>query len=192
MKNLKLKNIAVVGTLVALMAATRMHHFGSPLHLPDATLAVFLLAGFLLASPALFGALLVEAAALDYVAITQMGVSDYCVTPAYWFLIPTYGVLWLAGRYCARTDRHTVHSLLPFAGIAFAALSAAFVISNGAFLLFSGRYPGMGVAEYAGLVAQYYLPYLSSAVLYLAPAFLIYAIITQRTGSQRSDAAHSA
>lgn len=187
MKNLQFKTIAVVGTLAALMAATRMHHFGSPLHLPDASLAVFLLAGFLLASPVLFGALLLEATALDYVAITQLGVSDFCVTPAYWFLIPTYGLLWMAGRYCARADRHNVHSLIPFAGIALAALSAAFVISNGAFLLFSGRYPGMGVAEYAGLVAQYYLPYLSSAVLYLAPAFLIYAIF-----SHRADVAHSA
>lgn len=187
MKNIQIKNIAIIGTLAALMAATRMHHFGSPLHLPDASLAVFLLAGFLMASPRLFGGLLLEAAALDYVAITQLGVSDYCVTPAYWFLIPTYGVLWLAGRYCARIDRHQVSSLISFAGISFAALSAAFVISNGSFFLFSGRYPDMGVTEYAAQITGYYLPYLSSAVLYLAPAFLIYALFSGRT-----DAAHSA
>ncbi|MDD2722041.1 MAG: hypothetical protein PHH47_12110 [Gallionella sp.] len=187
MKNLQIKNIVIVGTLVALMAATRMHHFGSPLHLPDASLAVFLLAGFLLASPTLFGVLLLEAAVLDYAAITQMGVSDYCVTPAYGFLIPTYAVLWMAGRYSARIDRHNVHSLIPFAGIAFAALSAAFVISNGSFFLFSGRYPSMSIADYAVQVGQYYLPYLSSAVLYLAPAFLLYAIFIHR-----ADAAHSA
>lgn len=187
MKNLKFKNIAIIGTLIALMAATRMHHFGSPLHLPDASLAVFLLAGFLLASPALFGALLLEAAALDYVAITHLGVSDYCFTPAYGFLIPTYGVLWMAGRYCTRLDRHNIHSLIPFAGASLAALTAAFLISNGSFFMFSGRYPDMGVVEYASQVAGYYLPYVSSAVLYLGPAFLIYAIFCHR-----ADAAHSA
>ena len=187
MNNMQIKNIAVVAALVALMAATRMHHFGSALHLPDASLAVFLLAGFLLASPMLFGALLLEAAALDFVAVTQMGVSDYCMTPAYGFLIPTYAVLWLAGRYCARHDGHNTRSLALFATVAFASLSTAFVISNASFYVFSGRYPGMGVADYAMQVGQYYVPYLSGAVLYLAPAFLLYAL-----ASHRADAAHSA
>ena len=186
MKNIQIKNIAIVATLVALMAATRMHHFGSALHLPDASLAVFLLAGFLLASPLLFGTLLLEAAALDYLAVTQMGVSDYCMTPAYGFLIPTYAVLWLAGRYCARHDGRNTRSLDLFAGVAFAALSAAFVISNASFYVFSGRYPGMSVADYAVQVGQYYVPYLSGAVLYLAPASLLYAL-----SSRRADTAHS-
>lgn len=187
MKNLQIKNIALVAGLMALMAATRMHHFGTALHLPDASLAIFLLAGFLLASPRLFGALLLEAATLDYIAVTQLGVSDYCMTPAYGFLIPTYAVLWMAGRYCARIDKHNLRSMGQFAGIAFAAISASFVISNGAFYLFSGRYPDMGVAAYAALIAQYYVPYLSSAVLYLAPTFVFYALSTYR-----ADAAHSA
>jgi len=181
MNNLQIKNIAIVAGLVALMAATRMHHFGSSLHLPDASLAVFLLAGFLLASPTLFAALLLEAAALDYLAVTQLGVSDYCMTPAYGFLIPTYAVLWMAGRYCARNDQHNMRSLGLFAVIAFAAISTAFVISNGSFYLFSGRYPDMGVADYAVQVAQYYVPYLNSAVLYLAPAAGIYALFAVRT-----------
>lgn len=176
----------VVG-LVVLMAATRMHHFDSPLHLPDASLAVFLLAGFLLSSPLLFATLLLGAGVLDYYAIAQLGVSDYCVTPAYWFLIPTYAVLWLAGRYCASIDKRDTRSLAKFAGIAFAALSLAFVISNVSFFLFSGRYPDMSMADYGTQIVQYYVPYLSSAVLYLAPAFLIYAIFLQR-----ADAAHSA
>ncbi|HYR05226.1 MAG TPA: hypothetical protein VEP71_00935, partial [Gallionella sp.] len=55
-------------SLMALMAATRMHHYASALHLPDASLAVFLLAGFFIASPLLFAGLLLEAGALDYVA----------------------------------------------------------------------------------------------------------------------------
>ena len=166
--------------LVALMAATRMHHFGSSLHLPDASLAVFILAGFLVGSPLLFGVLLIEAGLLDYVAITHMGVSDYCVTAAYWFLIPTYAVLWAAGRHYAKLHQDNLRSLGIFAVLSFVSLSAAFFISNGAFYLFSGRFPEMSMAGYAARVAQYYLPYVSSAVTYLVPAVLLYAVFAAR------------
>lgn len=186
MKLLSQRQALIALGLVALMAATRMHHFGSTLHLPDASLAVFLLAGFLVASPLLFGALLLEAGALDYVAITQLGVSDYCATPAYWFLIPTYAVLWFAGRYYARIHQHSLRSLGTFAGIAFAAVSVAFLISNGAFYVFSGRYPDMSLAEYSARIAQYYVPYLTSAVVYLIPAALLYALFTHRGNTEQS------
>lgn len=178
MKSLSQVSIALI--LIALMAATRMHHFGSSLHLPDASLAVFLLAGFLLARPLMFGALLIEAAALDYVAITQLGVNDYCVTPAYGFLIPTYAVLWFAGRYHARSHQNNLRSLGLFSAISFAAVSVAFVISNGAFYLFSGRNPDLSLGEYVARVSQYYVPYVSGAVIYLVPAAMLYVLFTRR------------
>ena len=118
-----------------------MHHSGTSLHSPDASLAVLLLAGFLVASPLLFGVLLVEAAAIDYVAITQMGVSDYCVTPAYGFLLPTYAVLWFASRYFARVQQNNLRSLGLFSAVSFAAVSITFLISNGAFYLFQVNSP---------------------------------------------------
>jgi len=180
MKLLSQRSVLIGLALVALMAATRMHHFGSALHLPDASLAVFLLAGFFITSPLLFAGLLLEAGALDYVAITHLGVSDWCVTPAYWFLIPTYAVLWFAGRYYARIHRHSLRSLSVFAGLSVAALSVAFFISNGAFYWFSGRYPDTGMAEYAARVAQYYSPYLTGGLLYLACAAALYAVLTAR------------
>lgn len=176
------KAVALCAILIALMAATRMHHFGSSLHLPDASLAIFLLAGFLVASPLLFGALLIEAAAMDYVAITHLGVSDYCVTPAYWFLIPTYAVLWVAGRAYAGIHHDSLRSLGMFSAISFAAVSAAFVISNGSFYLFSGRYAQMSMSEYAARVAQYFVPYVAGAVIYLIPAVLLYVLFTRRAG----------
>lgn len=180
----KTKSLALCAILAALMAATRMHHFGSSLHLPDASLAVFLLAGFLVASPLLFGALLIEAAALDYVAITHMGVSDYCVTPAYGFLIPTYAALWFAGRIYARMHQNNLRSLGLFAAISFAAVNVAFLISNGSFYLFSGRFADVSIAEYAARIAQYYVPYVSGAVVYLVPAVMLYALFTQRAARE--------
>jgi len=176
MKLLSQRPILMGLSLVALMAATRMHHFGSALHLPDASLAVFLLAGFFIASPLLFAGLLLEAGALDYVAITHLGVNDWCVTPAYWFLIPTYAVLWYAGRYYARTHQHSLRSLGVFSGLSVAALSVAFFISNGAFYWLSGRYTNTNVAEYLARAAEYYAPYLAGGLLYLACAAALYAV----------------
>lgn len=174
------KSLALCALLIALMAATRMHHFGTHLHLPDASLAVFLLAGFLVASPLLFGTLLVEAAALDYLAITHLGVSDYCVTPAYGFLLPTYAVLWFAGRQFARVQQNNLRSLGLFSAISFASVSVAFLISNGAFYLFSGRFADLSIAQYAARVAQYYVPYMSGTVVYLIPAVMLYVLISRR------------
>lgn len=188
MKTLSQRPALTALGLIALMAVTRMHHFGSSLHLPDASLAVFLLAGFLVASPVLFGVLLAEAALLDYVAITHLGVSDYCVTPAYWFLLPTYAVLWFGGRYYARIHQYSLRSLGVFAGISLAATSLAFFISNSAFYLFSGRFADTNMAEYSHRVAQYYLPYLSGAATYLVPAAVLYVLFTQRANARHSAA----
>ncbi|HET7831709.1 MAG TPA: hypothetical protein VFK88_01970 [Gallionella sp.] len=177
---LQTKQIGIISALALLMAATRMHHYGSALHLPDASVAVFLLAGFFIASPLFFGALLLEAGALDYVAITQLGVSDWCVTPAYWFLIPTYAVLWGAGRYYARIHQYTASSLGVFSAVSLGALSAAFVISNGSFYLFSGRHPNLSFAEYVARLAEYYPQYLTGGLLYLACAAALYAVFAAR------------
>ena len=186
MKTSHTRSLALGALLMLAMAATRMHHSGTPLHFPDASLAVFLLAGSLIASPLLLGALFLEAVLIDYLAITQFGVSDFCVTPAYWFLIPTYAVLWFAGRSYARIHQNTPRSLGVFAAISFAAISTAFLISNGAFYAFSGRFPDMNIAEYTARVAQYYLPYLTSAVTYLVPAVLLYSLFTHRDHTTHS------
>ncbi len=185
MKQTSRSQLLVGFALVALMAATRMHHFGSSLHFPDASLAVFLLAGVFIARPSFFALLMLEAGVLDYVAITHLGVSDYCVTPAYWFLIPTYAALWYAGRYYAQIHQFTLRSLGRFSAISFAAVSVAFLISNGAFYLFSGRFPDLSIAEYAGRIAQYYLPYVSGAAMYLVPAALLYAVLARRSDANQ-------
>lgn len=180
MKLLSQRQVLIGLVLAALMAATRMHHFGSALHLPDASLAVFMLAGFFVASPLFFVGLLLEAGVLDYVAIAHLGVNDYCVTPAYGFLIPTYAVVWFAGRYYARIHQQSWRSLGIFSGIAVAATSVAFIISNGAFYLFSGRQPDTSMAEYGAQMAQYFPLYMTGCLLYLACAAALYAVLTAR------------
>ena len=165
----------VVAGLILVMAATRFNHFGSAVSLPDASFAVFFLCGLYLArftraSTIVFIALLLEAGLVDYYATSVQGISDWCMTPAYWFLIPTYGSLWFVGHWFAA--RHTMEGkgLIGLALTAGAASSFAFVFSNASFYLFSERFNDMSAIEYASRVAQYYGSYVSVALLYIACA----------------------
>ena len=120
------QQFVLLALFALLMAATRFHHFGSALFLPDASLAVFFLAGFYLSGVMALAVLLLEAGLIDYLAITMGGVSDWCVTPAYWFLIPTYACLWCGGRWYAGRRRRVWSTLLPLIGTLLFSVSLAF------------------------------------------------------------------
>ena len=179
---LKTKQMGIFSALVLLMAATRGSHFGSSFSLPDATLAVFLLAGILMPrftwiAALAFVILLLEAGGIDYYAINAAGVSDWCVTPAYWFLIPTYASMWLGGHWFAGRQQFNLSSLALFGIVSCLTTTAAFLISNGSFFLLSGYYPEMSLAEYSGRVTQYYAPYLAGSLIYLALAAVVYILL---------------
>ena len=176
------RTIAIFSILAVLMAATRFNHFGSAFALPDASLAIFLLGGVYMArlsrAPLIaFTLLILEAGLVDYYATSVQGVSDWCMTTAYWFLIPTYGALWLVGRWFALRYPLEGKWLFGFALTAWAASSFAFVFSNAAFYLFSEYFSGMSVAEYASRVSQYYGSYVSAAMFYVACAVGIQMIV---------------
>lgn len=192
---LQTKQLGIFAALILLMAATRYNHFGSAVSLPDASLAVFLLAGFFLAQSAwssllVFVFLILEAFGIDYYAINMAGVSDWCVTPAYWFLIPTYAAMWFGGYWFATRQQNTWSRLALFGVVSWLATTAAFLISNGSFFLLSGRYTEMSLAEYANRMAQYYPPYLSGTLLYLALAAFVYALFINLKKTSL-DAAHN-
>jgi len=161
--------------LIALMVLTRFHHFGDVLHLPDASLAVFFFAGFY-RKKALFVFLLVLAGLIDYIAIAN-GTSSWCVSPAYVFLIPTYAVMWYAGHYCSAFKSLKMTELAMQFGVVTLATSTAFAISNGSFYLFSGRYPDLSWGQYLARVAQYYPPYVSSAMIYMVLGYGIMKLV---------------
>jgi len=189
------KQIGILAGLILLMAITRTSHFGSSIHLPDATLAIFLIAGFMLPRFTLtaltaFIFLLLAAGGIDYYAINVAGVSDYCVTTAYWFLIPTYTSMWLAGRWFAARQHNNWGSLALFGGVSWLATTIAFLISNGGFYVFSGLFTDMSVAEYAARVAKYYPPYLGGSLMYLVLAAVIYASLIQLNKTSSSSAQH--
>jgi len=161
--------------LMALMAATRFDHMGTAIALPDASLAVFFLAGLWFGGRYWFAALLIEAAGVDYWAINQMAVSDFCISPAYLFLIPTYGAMWLAGKYCRSLQSVSIRHISQQLMALVIATSAAFVVSNGSFYLLSDKITQASWAQYTEIFSTYYPAYLSSTVVY---AVLILAMVT--------------
>lgn len=170
-------HLGVFALLVLLMALTRYHHFGSALHLPDASLAVFFAAGFYLSQRWPLALLLGEAALIDYLAITVGGTSGWCVSAAYPFLIPTYAAMWFGGRWYATRHALAWPSVLPLAVALAVSGSIAFLISNGAFYLLSGKFPDLSWAQYSERVARYYWPYLSSAFVYVAFITFVHLVI---------------
>lgn len=180
---LQTRQVGIFATLVLLMAATRFYsHFGSSISLPDASLAVFFLAGFYLARLALpaavaFVLLLLAAGGGDYYAIVFRGVSDACISPAYWFLIPTYACLWYAGRWFAARLQMRWASLGVLAAVAWGSTTVAFLISNTSYYLLSGRIANISLMQYAEGIAKYYPPYLSCTMLYLACASVLHVLL---------------
>ncbi len=171
--NLTIKDIRTPVALIGLMLATRFHHFGGALSLPDASLAVFFFAGLWVRGWKFFGLLLIEAGLIDYLSITQFNVSDYCISPAYVFLIPTYASLWFAGVYCKKYSAFNVSDLLTQFVVLLIATSVAFAISNGSFYLLSGKFD-VNWLEYSLRVAKYYPSYLAYTLVY---AVIVYALV---------------
>jgi hypothetical protein len=187
MKILQNTTTWIVAALILLVAATRYNHFGSSLALPDASYAVFFLGGLYLGRMrggwAILALLMVEAAMVDYYAINFQGVSGWCVTSAYGFLMLAYAVLWSVGRWYAPRHNLTGKGLLGLLASAVASASFAFVIANVSFYLLSGYFGSMGVVEFAARVAQYFGSYIEVTVMYIGCAVIVqmgYAILTDK------------
>lgn len=147
--------------LAASLAATRFEHFGA---IPDASLAVFLMGGMLLGGVLPFAALFALAFAVDLAAVEVESWRAYCMTPAYWGLLPTYGLLWLGGRSLARSPHPFAPTrLLTVGAVLFA---AAFVLSNLSWWALSQRFDLPFTAFWVA-VAGYFPPYLVSGLFYL-------------------------
>ena len=153
--------------LALLLLLTRMGHVGSAVALPDATLAVFFLAGMWIASGWVFVALLAIAALADQLAFAS-GVSDWCVTAAYVFLIPTYGALWLAGKFCRNVNLTSLQGSARVLAYVVAGSAVAFVISNCSFFWLSGYYTDISLAEIWSRTYMDIPWYMGWAVAYVA------------------------
>lgn len=165
--------------LLAVMAATRSHHFTSLLGPGDATLAAFFLGGLFLRRATWLALFLGMAGLIDFVAV-QGGTSAWCITPGYALLAPAYGAVWLAGRLSTGAATSTA-GLLRGAGLLAGAVLVFFVVSNVGFYAFSDAGVGRGAIDFALGVAVYLPGYLAQAFLY-SGAGLALAHVLIRTG----------
>ncbi len=186
MKILQNTTAWIGAALILLMAATRYNHFGSSLALPDASYAMFFLGGLYLGRVrggwAILVLFLLEAALVDYYAINYQGVSGWCVTEAYAFLMAAYAGLWSIGRWYAPRYAMTGKGLFGLFATAVVAGSLAFVIANVSFYLLAGYFGSMGVVEYVSKVAGYYGSYVAVAVIYIGCAVIVQMGCTILTG----------
>jgi hypothetical protein len=158
--------------LTMLMWATRSHHFGSVMHLPDASWAAFFIAGVMGTRVRVALWLMMNAGIIDYLAL-RAGVSSYCVTPAYVFLIPTYLTLWASGRWAGMTFAWNWQSLFKSAfALCFGAVGA-FIISNASFYVLAGYFESMSGLQFTNAVAAYLPHFIQSTAMYSGGAALV-------------------
>jgi hypothetical protein len=165
------------------MAATRGQHaavLGHPL--PDASLAVFFLAGVYLRPAWVFAALFLEGMLIDIAAVTWGGVSGFCISPAYGFLLPAYGITWAAGRWYSTRHRLAWSTLLPLFAALGVAVTSAELLASGGFYVFSGRFADLSLAEFGLRLIQYFPTSLQALTLYVLLAAVVHVAFS-RSGS---------
>ena len=184
MLTLSTRNQIFIGlVLVLLMALTRGHHFATLEHLPGASWAIFFLAGVYLRPAWFLPVLLALVWLLDFAAFTWGGTSGFCLTPAYVFLLPAYGALWLAGRWYAKQHCFEWRTLLPLTLSVLAGAAVCELFSSGGFYFFSGRFADPAFAEFGARLLKYFPPYLQSLALYVGIAVVAHTVFALARGA---------
>jgi hypothetical protein len=173
------KSFAIAFTLIFFIALTRSGHFATAISLPDATIALLFVGGILLGRLSWLALMVIAAFLVDAYAIGIKGVSDYCVSPAYWGLIFTYATVWGLGRWLAISGQP--FKVLPFLTTGLVASCAAFALSNTSWYVFSGRFADMPAIEFYARTAHYGLIYVGYAMMYLGIAWIAHKTITLLT-----------
>lgn len=181
------ERIAIV-FLTVLMAVTRIEHFGINQIAPDASTAVFFLAGLLISNPLWLLAFLVEALALDATGIKVVGVDPACVTFGYFMVIPAYASLWFAPRFLRKDFKFDIPGVAKLAVACIGGIAAFFLFSNIGYYFGGGFYSSMGLEEYARRVVRYF-PYYFTITLFYAAAGVAIASVALRFTTRKQLAA---
>ncbi len=170
----------ILSLLVLLMAGTRINHFAP---VPDASWAVFFIGGFYLRSwtrwafPLLMGLAVV----VDWAVISNQGMNfwqHYCVSAAYWMLVPAYFAMWAGGMLLRRYyTGATLKSLGLLAASLMASVALCHLIAQGSFYWISASVAEPSVAGWAKNYSDWLLPYMQTAAMYVGAAALVQVIV---------------
>ncbi len=174
--------------LALLMVSTRLHlptsltHFGP---VPDASWAAFFLGGFYLRgwSRWAFPVFMALAVLVDYVVISGQGMdfwAHYCMSAAYWFLVPAYFALWLGGLLLRRSYKETNGKAL---GVLVASLFGSVVLchllSQGSFYWISDSVAEPSFAGWWKNYSDWFVPYLRTTAIYVGLAVIVHVGVQQ-------------
>jgi hypothetical protein len=167
------------------MVVTRSGHLGTAWSLPDASWAVLYLAGFYFGREWRWAlpTLLFTAMAVDFIVIRDFGVSGYCVTAAYAFILPAYSLLWLGGVWLRRGYQHEALDLPRCAASFAASASLCFLVTNATFYWLGGRVPQPSLAGWLANAAHWYPGFLGVSFAYVSIAVVLHASLTRSARS---------
>ena len=181
-KVLNTKHLLTAAVIAFFMLLTRGSHTLTPLNLPDASVVLFLLGGLYLGSDlkigtAWFAGFFALATVIDFGAAAIDPAQGFCLTNGYWGLIPAYGVMWLGGRYLAKTtDAFATKNLIVYSLVSVITSFVAFVISTQTYYLFSGRFPAQGLIESLKHGWEYLPSWMGFSAMYFAIVWLCVAL----------------
>ncbi len=178
----------VFALLVLLLVSTRLHlptaitHFGP---IPDASWAAFFLGGFYLRASTrwAFPVFMALAVLVDYVVISGQGMNffaHYCMSAAYWFLVPAYFALWFGGMLTRRFYKEANYQEAN--GKALAVLVASLVgsvvvchlLSQGSFYWISDSVAQPSFAGWWKNYSDWFPSYLRTTAIYVGLAVIVH------------------
>ena len=180
---------AILFTLIAsLLMATRLNLPAALTHLgpiPDASWAAFFLGGFYLRSWTrwAFPVFMALAVLADYVVISGQGMdffAHYCMSAAYWFLIPAYFALWFGGMLVRRFYvEANGKALAVLAASLFGSVVLCHLLSQGSFYWISDSVADPTFAGWWKNYSDWFLPYLRTTAIYAGLAVIVHVGVTQ-------------
>jgi hypothetical protein len=159
---------ALALALGLVMFVIRMGHFGEYGGPPDASWAVFFLAGLWLRDTRMFPAFFALGWGADLAAFS-LGTPTLCYSPAYFFLIPAYGALWAAGQWVASRAEHRLPSV---AAAVLGSATIAFTVANLGMYLMAPPATSAGLGSFAAQVAGWFPGYLLTMATYVSVGLL--------------------
>src|SRR5688572_10771459 len=157
------QRVGIAALLALVMLATRINHF-TPV--PDASWALFFAGGFYLRGIGrwAFPALMALAVAVDAWVITAGGQNffdHYCMSVAYWCLVPSYAAMWFGGLVLARNYRGLQWRAAAWlAATLLVSVSACYLMSNGSFYWLSDTVTNPTFAGWTTNLGHWFKPYL--------------------------------
>ena len=141
-KNFDSRKPITLTALFLLMCLTRGDHLLTPLSLPDASFALFLICGMLLSRLNWFIALFIMSVVIDLASLSINSTYQIPINFGYLGLLPSYGIMWFFGSRIANTK-----SFLRFVAFGVISTLISFVISTQTYNLLSGTFPDITIKE---------------------------------------------